>query len=180
MTSMLEAPSEANVSQGLNALAIILGAKILNNVGFEVVDYLNNFYTVIFAWNDFKALFGNLWMPIYQSLLFPLEIVATYTRLNLADLLYVVLFALVGTTFDTSNVFCKWMFMYIPALISLYSALENVWSEVKYVIHYVKVLHHQETYLFLTIGGILAVVTTMAYTLGPLAIASKTIYPNLI
>ena len=176
--ALLTAVSEAEVSRGFDALIVVLGAKILNNVGYSFVDHLNNYAAVNTAWTNFTGLFGSLWDPLYYTLIFPLQVAGAYSSFNYADFLTIVLFAYVGTTFDPTNVFCKWMFMYIPTFYTVIAFLNNVISEFLFVVNIVQLYNSFESLVYLSVGSILAIITTLVYTFGPLAIAEMTFYPN--
>ena len=157
-----------------------MGSKIINNLGYLVVENLNNYSAVNTAWTNFKGLFGNMWNPLYYTLPFPLQVAGAYSSFNFADLMMIVLFAFVGTTFDPSNVFCQWMFIYIPAFYTGYAFLANMVSEFLYVVNIVQLHNSFESLMYLSVGSILSILTALIYTVGPHAIAEWTFYPNLI
>ena len=122
---------------------------------------------------------GGFLYPIYYFAFAPIYTAGAKNIFTYSDFMAVILFGMVGTTYSPTNVFCEWMFFYLPIL-SLIPTFITMVGELTVLGN----LIYSSTTLLNTFYFTVMTLTTSfiaaAYTAGPLIISASVFYPNTI
>ena len=168
------------VTVGLESLGGLLSIKLLNWFYNSAVGVLRNYTSFTTMVTNIDNALGALYDPIQYLVINPVLFAGSYASFNYTDLMMIILFGMVGTTFDPTNAFCQWMFFYIPlfrvgsTLFFLY--LSNGISTIQNLVSGNTLVSK----IYSTAATFLSMILTTAYTLGPLVIAGNVYYPQVI
>ena len=122
---------------------------------------------------------GGFLYPIYYFAFAPIYTAGAKNIFTYSDFMAVILFGMVGTTYSPTNVFCEWMFFYLP-LLSLIPFFISIFGELGALANLIS----SSTTLLDTIylSGMAFVFSFLAtvYTAGPLIISASVFYPNTL
>ena len=176
----MTAVTSASVHNGLMTLSTLLSIKIINFFLFESITFLNRFTPVTNFWGTLTAGLGWFFNPLYYFVVYPFTTAGAYSRFSYSDLMAVVLFGLVGTTFSPTNVFCQWMFFYLPAIFAISSFTNSLILDFISLTTLIQSSTSIINLIYYTSYSLLTLVISTAYTAGPLIISTQVFYPGTL
>ena len=176
----MSAVTSASVNTGLATLSTLLSIKILNYILFESISLLDKFTFVSSFWTKLGTDLGWIFNPLYYFVIYPFITAGAYAGFSYSDLMAVVLFGLVGTTYSPSNVFCQWMFFYLPAIIAISSFTNSLIFDFISMTTLIQSSTNILTLIYYVSYSFLAVVLSAAYTAGPLLISTEVFYSAML
>ena len=105
-------------------LSIVLSLKVANFMLYEFTRLLKFIPSFSFYYTSTLAFFKKFLKPVYYLMIQPFEFLGAQAYLTYSDLMIVILFGLVGTSFQQGNAFVEFMFMYSPAVLSALNYLQ--------------------------------------------------------
>ena len=176
----MTAVTSASVHNGLITLSTLLSIKIMNYFLFESITFLDRYTPVTNFWSTLTTDLGWFFNPLYYFVVYPFTTAGAYSRFSYSDLMAVVLFGLVGTTFSSTIVFCQWMFFYLPAVIAISSFTNSLIYDFISMTTLIQSSTSILTLIYYTSYSLLTLAISAAYTAGPLIISTQVFYPGTL
>ena len=106
----------------------LISIKIVNWVGYLIIDTIKSIPIVASFYNTFETLLGKFFKPIFYLILYPFEVLGANAMPNYSDWMTFILFWKIGTTFTKDNLFLEVLFFYLPAVISTLNYTQFTWA----------------------------------------------------